>query len=225
VDLRTPAVSSYIATILSYTSTVSLTYIQHLVTHSNISSHTGVISSHAIVIWSHTAAILDCVWNVMAHGQEPDFVFRLNGRVHLNRWLVGGWWSGQSTTGRRAVHISLQGLHCSCKPVFCSHASLTGYPLHSIVSPSLLLPCHHISNAVYHILSSFYLMLPPFYHTKPPFQHIQKPFRDIQPPTHHIEYLVFGLSPRGLYKTPRTLRVHENSLYLTQCILFSVEFS
>jgi len=25
-------------------------------------------------------------WNVMAHAQNPDFVFRRNGRVHLNRW-------------------------------------------------------------------------------------------------------------------------------------------
>ena len=29
--------------------------------------------------------VLDCVWNVMAHAQKPDFVFRRNGRVHLNR--------------------------------------------------------------------------------------------------------------------------------------------
>jgi len=28
---------------------------------------------------------LDCVWNVMAHAQKPDFVFRRNGRAHLNR--------------------------------------------------------------------------------------------------------------------------------------------
>jgi hypothetical protein len=60
--------------------------------------------------------------------------------------------SVQSTTGRRAVHISLQGFYCSCKPVFCSHVTLTGYPLHSLASPSLLLPCvtvcHHISNVV-----------------------------------------------------------------------------
>jgi hypothetical protein len=27
----------------------------------------------------------DCVWNVMAHAQKPHFVFRRNGRVHLNR--------------------------------------------------------------------------------------------------------------------------------------------
>jgi hypothetical protein len=28
---------------------------------------------------------VDCVWNVMAHAQKPDFVFRRNGRVCLNR--------------------------------------------------------------------------------------------------------------------------------------------
>jgi hypothetical protein len=28
---------------------------------------------------------VDCVWNVMAQAQKPDFVFRRNGRVHLNR--------------------------------------------------------------------------------------------------------------------------------------------
>jgi hypothetical protein len=28
---------------------------------------------------------VDCVWNVMVHAQKPDFVFRRNGRVHLNR--------------------------------------------------------------------------------------------------------------------------------------------
>jgi len=29
--------------------------------------------------------LVDCVWNVMAHAQKPDFVFRRNGRFHLNR--------------------------------------------------------------------------------------------------------------------------------------------
>jgi hypothetical protein len=29
--------------------------------------------------------VLECVWNVMAHAQKPDFVFRRNGRVHVNR--------------------------------------------------------------------------------------------------------------------------------------------
>ena len=30
-------------------------------------------------------SIADWIWNVMAHAQKPDFVFRRNGRVHLNR--------------------------------------------------------------------------------------------------------------------------------------------
>jgi hypothetical protein len=29
--------------------------------------------------------VTDCVWNVMAHAQKPDFVFQRKGRVHLNR--------------------------------------------------------------------------------------------------------------------------------------------
>ena len=30
-------------------------------------------------------SLVDGVRNVMAHAQKPDFVFRRNGRVHLNR--------------------------------------------------------------------------------------------------------------------------------------------
>ena len=29
--------------------------------------------------------VVECFLNVMAHVQKPDFVFRRNGRVHLNR--------------------------------------------------------------------------------------------------------------------------------------------
>ena len=29
--------------------------------------------------------VIEASWNVMAHNQKPDFVFRRNGRVHLNR--------------------------------------------------------------------------------------------------------------------------------------------
>jgi hypothetical protein len=38
----------------------------------------------------------------MAHAQKPDFVFRRNGQVHLNRRGA----SFQSTTGSRGVRIS-----------------------------------------------------------------------------------------------------------------------
>jgi len=51
--------------------------------------------------------------------------------------------SVQLTAGRGALRASLQGLYCSCKPVFCSHVTLTGYPLHSLVSPSLLPRMRH----------------------------------------------------------------------------------
>jgi hypothetical protein len=78
--------------------------------------------------------------------------------------------SVQSTTGRRAVHISLQGLYCSCKPLFCSHVTLTGYPLHFLVSPSPLLSCvtvcHHISTGL--LLMFRRTLLSPFLGSKKP---------------------------------------------------------
>jgi len=82
----------------------------------------------------------------MVHVQKPDFVFRRNGRVHLNR--LGA--SVQSTTGSRGVRISGSNAGYT---VFRGSVKGTGYPLHSPVSLSLLLPCvtvcHHISTGVY----------------------------------------------------------------------------
>ena len=84
-------------------------------------------------------------------GTRAETRFRLSTKVTSPFNSAGA--SVQSTTGRQAVHISLQGLCCSCKPVFCSHVTLTGYPFHYLVSPSLLLPCvtvcHHISTGLY----------------------------------------------------------------------------
>jgi len=37
-----------------------------------------------------SVSVVDCVWNMMAHAQKPDFVFRRNGQVHLNRPGGGG---------------------------------------------------------------------------------------------------------------------------------------
>jgi hypothetical protein len=72
-------------------------------------------------------------WNVMTHAQKPDFVFRLKGRVHLNRLgaLV------QSTTGASAVVM----LDSPCSEVvwrvLATH-SLRQFPLHF---PSRASPC------------------------------------------------------------------------------------
>jgi hypothetical protein len=82
-----------------------------------------------------------CFWNMMAHAQKPNFVFRRR-RVHLNRrgrqfsWLLVA--RGVRISGNNAVYTMFRG---SVKGI--------GHPLHSPVSPSLVLPsvtvCHHIS--------------------------------------------------------------------------------
>jgi len=82
----------------------------------------------------------------MAHAQKPDFVFRRNGRVHLNR------------QGRQFSRI-LAAVVCASAVIMLDTPSSevvkgTGYPLHSSVSPSLPLPCvtvcHHISTGLYY---------------------------------------------------------------------------
>ena len=83
----------------------------------------------------------------MARAQKLDFLFRRNGRVHLNRRGT----SVQSTTGSRGVHISGSNAGYT---MFRVSVKGTGYPLHSPVSLSLPLPCvtvcHHISTGVYY---------------------------------------------------------------------------
>jgi len=72
----------------------------------------------------------------MAHARKPDFVFRRNGRTHLNRRGV----SVQSTTGSRGVRISGSNAGYT---MFRGSVKSTGYPLYSPVSPSLLPPVRH----------------------------------------------------------------------------------
>ena len=90
------------------------------------------------------------VWNVMVHAQKPDFVFRRNRRIYLNRQGA----SVRSTTGSRGVRISGSNAGYT---MFRGSVKSTGYPPHSPVSPSLPLPCatvcHHISTALYNNLT------------------------------------------------------------------------
>jgi hypothetical protein len=79
--------------------------------------------------------LVDCVWNVIAQAQKPDFVFWRKGQVHLNRRGV----SFRSTTGSRGVSISGSNAGYT---TFWDSVNSTGYPLHSPVSPSLP-PVHH----------------------------------------------------------------------------------
>jgi hypothetical protein len=59
----------------------------------------------------------------MAHAQKPDFVFRRNGRVHLNRRGA----SVQSTAGSRSVRISGSNAGYT---MFRGSVKSTGYPFH-----------------------------------------------------------------------------------------------
>jgi len=81
-----------------------------------------------LVVLEHAVHL---IWNVMAHAQKPDFVFRRNEPVHLNR-PAGA--SVQSTTGSRGVRISGSNAGYT---MFRGSVKGTGYALHSPVSPSI----------------------------------------------------------------------------------------
>ena len=84
---------------------------------------------------STTAAmfIVDCIWNVMAQAQKPDFVFQRNGWVHLNR------------RGRQFSRL-LAGEVCASAVVMldtpCSEVVGSVLATHSIRQFPLLLPSH-----------------------------------------------------------------------------------
>jgi len=82
--------------------------------------------------------VVEASWNVMAHAQKPDFVFRRNERVYSNQ-------RGRQFSRLLAAEVCAS----PCSEVVWN---CTGYPLHSLVCPSLPLPCfavcHHISTGV-----------------------------------------------------------------------------
>jgi len=90
--------------------------------------------------------LVNCVLNVMAHAQKPDFVFRAKRISPFKLARV----SVQSTTGSRGVRISGSNAGYT---MFRGSVKSTGYHLHSPVSLSLPLPCgtvrHHISTGLY----------------------------------------------------------------------------
>jgi len=43
------------------------------------------VSTFPYILQSCICERVDCIWKVMARAQKPDFVFRRNGRIHLNR--------------------------------------------------------------------------------------------------------------------------------------------
>jgi len=93
---------------------------------------------------------VDCVWKVMAHAQKPDFVFRRNGRVHLNR-------RGRQFSRLLAAEVwksAVVMLDTQCSEVvwrsLATH-SIRQFPLHF---PSRASVYHHISTGLYHTFST-----------------------------------------------------------------------
>jgi len=86
-------------------------------------------------------------------GTRAETRFRLSAK-RMSPFKSAGA-SVQSTTGSRGVRISDSN---AVYTMFRGTVKVTGYPLHSPVSPSLPLPCvtvsHHISTGVYHSLPS-----------------------------------------------------------------------
>ena len=81
----------------------------------------------------------------MAQAQKPDFVFRRNGRVHLNRrWRQ----FSRLLTAEVCASAFIVGSNAEYT-MFRGSVKSTGYPLHSAVSDSIPVPCvtvcHHIS--------------------------------------------------------------------------------
>jgi len=81
--------------------------------------------------------VVDCVWNVMAHAQKPDFFFRRNGRVHLSR--RGRQFSRLLATEVCASAVVMLDTPCSevVRRVLATH-SIRQFPLHF---PSRASPC------------------------------------------------------------------------------------
>jgi hypothetical protein len=105
-----------------------------------------------IILSSVDCLAVDCVWNVMAHAQKPNFVFRRNGPSPFKS--AGA--SVQSTTGSRGVRISGSNAGYT---MFRGSVKGTDYSLHSPVSPSRPHPCvtvcHHISTELLTYFATF----------------------------------------------------------------------
>jgi len=85
--------------------------------------------------------VVQASWNVMTHAQKPDFVFRRNGRVHLNR-------RGHQFSRLLAAEVCAISGSNAGYTMFRGSVKSTGYPLHSSFFSSLpvrcVTVCHHI---------------------------------------------------------------------------------
>ena len=91
-------------------------------------------------------SMVDCVWNVMAHAQKPDFVFRRNGRVHLNR-------RGRQFSRLLAAGVCASMLDTPCSEVvwrvLATH-SIRQFPLHSPSRASTCAIIFQLDSTLFH---------------------------------------------------------------------------
>ena len=82
-----------------------------------------------VITMTTKATVVEASWNVMAHVQNPDFVFRRNGQVHLNRW--GGQFSRLLAAEVCASAVVMLDTPCSevVWRVLATH-SILQFPLH-----------------------------------------------------------------------------------------------
>ena len=94
-------------------------------------------STAATAVLTCPVSDVDCVWNVMAHAQKPDFVFQRNARVHLIRW--GRQFSRLLAAEVCASAVVMLDTPCSevVWRILATHA-IRQFPLHF---PSRALPC------------------------------------------------------------------------------------
>ena len=109
------------------------------------SMYTGVLSlgreaDHVPPSGAEVKNDVEASWNVMAHAQKPDFAFRRNGRVHLNRRVISSvdYWQPRCT---HQLLLSVVMLDAPCSEVvwkvLATH-SIRLFPLHF---PSRASPC------------------------------------------------------------------------------------
>jgi hypothetical protein len=99
-----------------------------------------------LVAWRSDITV-DCVWNVKAQAPKPDFVFRRNGSVHLNR--RGRQFSLLLAAEVCASAVVMLDTPCSevVWRVLATHC-IRQFPLH-FPFPCVTV-CHHISTGLYY---------------------------------------------------------------------------
>ena len=113
------------------------------------------LHTHTLLVIMNNS-VVEASRNVMANAQKPDFVFRRNGRVHLNR--RGSQFSRLLAAEVCASAVVMLDTPCSLVVwrVLATH-SIRQFPLHS---PPCVPVCHHLSPEVYcRSITSFVIYL------------------------------------------------------------------